>query len=184
MSLNRSDFYNDIREALFKGHLSLSQVDGMESVLDEWVKRGMTDYRQLAYMFATIYHETAKTMMPIEEYGKGKGYKYGVPDPITGQTYYGRGFVQLTWKKNYENMGKLVGADLVNHPQLALDLNIATMILFEGMTKGLFTGRKLSDYINDSGADYVNARRIINGTDKATLIAGYAQEFYKALNGN
>jgi hypothetical protein len=42
------------------------------------------------------------------------------------------------------------------------------------MRKGLFTGKKLGDYISASGCDYKNARRIINGVDQAALIAQYA----------
>ena len=57
----------------------------------------------------------------------------------------------------------------------------AINIMLEGMKQGWFTGRKLSDYIYQSKKDYVSARRIINGTDKANLIAGYADTFEKAL---
>jgi hypothetical protein len=49
------------------------------------------------------------------------------------------------------------------------------------MTKGLFTGKKLNDYINNTKTDYVNARKIINGLDRANLIASYAKVFETAL---
>jgi len=49
------------------------------------------------------------------------------------------------------------------------------------MMRGLFTGKKLNDYFNANTCDWLNARRIINGTDHAELIAGYAQKFYNAL---
>lgn len=186
MSLNRSNFYSIIRASLFNNKLSQSQVNGIEAILNEWESHNLPDIRRLAYMFGTIFHETAKTMQPIEEYGKGRGYKYGISDPITGKIYYGRGFVQLTWKANYYTMGKLLGYDLVNNPELALDLTIATKILFEGMLygvshKGDFTGKSLEQYFNSVTEDWVNARKIINGLDKANLIAGYSKEFYKAL---
>ncbi|RYZ38611.1 MAG: hypothetical protein EOP49_30890, partial [Sphingobacteriales bacterium] len=140
------------------------------------------DDRHLAYMFATAFHETDTTMQPIEEYGKGKGRPYGKPDPATGQTYYGRGFVQLTWKENYIRFGHLLNIDLVKHTEYALEPAISTDIMFLGMSKGLFTGKKLSDYFNPQKQDWVNARRIINGTDRAQLIAGYALKFYEAIS--
>lgn len=183
MSLNRATFYDVLRHSsLFGGHLSVSQVEGMEAVLNEWEARDYTDLRCLAYMFGTIYWETDRTMQPIEERGKGKGYKYGNPDPITGLVYYGRGFVQLTWAKNYQTMGDHIGVDLYHHPELALQMDIATKILFEGMIRGMFTGRKLSDYFNSTTEDWVDARKIINGLDRAQTIANIAKEFYTALN--
>lgn len=144
----------------------------------------------LAYMLATAYWETAQTMEPIEEYGKGAGRPYGEPDPETGRTYYGRGYVQLTWRYNYESASKKIydtefdagGVDLVNYPDLALKEFYAAQITLFGMLEGWFTGKKLDDYWrSDNTFDYVQARRIINGTDKAQVIAGYAIEFESAI---
>lgn len=181
--INREFFFDYVRGHLFGGALRKSQVDGMTAVLDEWdQKHSKKDDRWLAYMLATTHHETDRTMQPIEEYGRGKGREYGKADPQTGKTYYGRGFVQLTWKYNYEAMGKLLGIDLVNKPELALELAPAVQILFIGMMKGTFTGKKLSDYLNETRGDWVNARRIINGVDKANLIASYGQQYYAAIS--
>jgi predicted chitinase len=184
--INKESFYDIVRKPIFGGKLTASQVQGMESILSEWERKDLCDKRRLAYMLATAYHETASTMQPIEEYGKGRGRAYGKPDPKTGKTYYGRGFVQLTWKGNYETMGRLLGIDLVNHPEWALKPDIAVAIMFEGMLtgnsyRGDFTGKSLEDYFNDKKDDPVNARRIINGMDKAELIAGYHKKFLKAL---
>lgn len=180
--INRSTFYNAIRASLFGGKLSEKQVEGIDSILDEWGNRGLEDKRWLAYILATAFHETAATMQPIKEYGFGKGKKYGIPDPATRQIYAGRGYVQLTWKWNYESMSKLLHVDLVNNPDLALQKDIAAKIMFEGMTLGSFTGKKLSNYFNETHEDYYNARRIINGIDKAALIAAHAKNFLKALS--
>lgn len=179
--MNRKVFYDEARRQLFDRRLSQQQVDGMEAILNEWDKRVWGDARWLAYMLATTYHETDRTMAPIAEYGKGRGHTYGVPDPVTGQTYYGRGFVQLTWKTNYRRLGALVGVDLVNFPDKAMELPIATAVLFDGMRDGLFTGVGLPKYFNDLVDDPVNARRIINGMDRAEMIAGYHGEFLAAL---
>lgn len=172
-----------MRSLLFEGKLKQTQVDGLNEILDEWeAAHAKKDDRFLAYMLATTYHETDKTMQPIEEYGKGKGKAYGKPDPVTGKTYYGRGYVQLTWKENYRKMGAEIKLDLVNNPDSALTNPAATKILFSGMLKGMFTGKKLADYFNGSTEDWVNARRIINGKDKANLIASHARKFYMAIS--
>ncbi len=187
--MNRKAFFDGVRARLFHGKLSQQQVNGMNAILDEWDSRLPSwwsaskepDIRHLAYMLATTQWETASTMWPIEEYGHGAGHSYGQPDPVTGQTYYGRGFVQLTWKANYATMAKLTGADLVNHPALALDPKIATQILFDGMRDGSFTGVGLGRYFNAQSEDWVNARRIINGTDHAADIAVLGRTYNEVL---
>lgn len=181
--INRSFFFSQVRLSLFSGSLRQSQVDGLTAILDEWeASHARRDDRWLAYMLATAHHETDRTMQPIEEYGKGKGRAYGNPDPATGLRYYGRGFVQLTWKPNYERMSAVVGVDLVRKPERALELPVATTILFTGMIKGMFTGKKLADYFSPGVESWRNARRIINGTDKADLIAAHAQRYYGSIS--
>ncbi len=189
--INRLNFYKTIR--LKFGKLTQKQVEGFESILNEWDLKGYTDVRWLAYMFATVWHETAKTMQPIEEYGKGRTRPYGknlkhsgISYNFPSKIYYGRGFVQLTWYENYQLIGRLLNIDLLNKPELALTLDISTKILFEGMTKGSssigdFTGKCLEMYFNNTVEDPINARRIINGTDKAKLISEYYYNFKAAL---
>lgn len=172
--MDRDAFFAGVRNAPFDGRLSQLQVDGINAILDEWDRRKLTDLRWLAYMLATTFHETARTMQPIREFGRGKGMRYGT-------TYYGRGFVQLTWEANYRKASAVVGVDLVAHPDRALELPIAATIMFDGMIKGWFTGHKLADYIDGAKCDYVQARRIVNGTDRAVAIAGYAASFARAL---
>lgn len=170
------------------GRFTQKQVDGLNAVLDAGNKAGLSK-AHIAYMLATAWHETAKTMQPIREYGKGRGRRYGTNIDIDGSRYqgllhiyYGRGYVQLTWLTNYKIMGKLLGVDLVNNPDLALDHKIAADIMVLGMTQGRFTGKKLSDYIKHGArAEFIQARRIINGMDKAGLIADYAVKFMSAL---
>ena len=99
----RKTYFDGVRASLFAGSLTSRQVDGQNFILDAWEKYVPDhDVRWLANFLAQVYHETSQEMWPIEEHGKGSGQPYGVPDPITGQTYYGRGFVQLTWKDNYQ----------------------------------------------------------------------------------
>lgn len=190
---NIQAFFDSVRKNIFAGHLTTSQVDGMEAVADHWKASGLTDQRWLAYMFGTMFRETAATMQPIEEYGKGKGRPYGskikrsgLTYVIPNQIYYGRGLVQITWYENYELMGRLLSVDLLNHPELALTTDVATRVMFEGMTKGSssfgdFTGRCLEQYFNASTEDWINARKIINGLDHAQEIADNSKLFYAAI---
>ena len=180
-SLNRSAFFDCVRAAPFGGRLSASQVAGIEAILDACP--AMLGLASLAYCLATTFHETARTMKPIEEYGRGKGRTYGP----TG--FWGRGFVQLTWEANYakataalRKLGVLTAAeDLVKTPAIAMRPDVAAAILFYGMVEGWFTGKKLADYFGPGRNDPVGARRIINGTDKAATIAGYHATFVDAL---
>jgi putative chitinase len=190
MALQRKYFFDSVRGSLFAGSIAQSQVDGMNGLLDRAEEEGVDD-RHLAYILATTFHETAQTMQPIAEYGKGKGMKYGVPAGPYNQIYYGRGFVQLTWYDNYVTMQKALGTrwgtrDIVPTPDYAMDLDIATDIIFYGMFKGSFTGVGLPKYItiNDpltDTTDFYNARKIVNGLDQASTIQGYAIQFANAL---
>jgi predicted chitinase len=180
--IDRRKFFDVVRKKIVKRPLKFPEVVNLENFLDTWERDySKWDRRWLAYALATAWHETAFTMLPIEEYGKGKGRKYGEKDSQTKQTYYGRGYVQLTWKYNYEKAGIKLGVDLVNKPELALDPDIAAQIMFEGMEGGWFTGKKFADYFNKTTTDWFNARRIINGTDKAAAIGAYAQAFYEGV---
>lgn len=190
---DRKVYFDTIRADPFGGSMSQSQVDGQEMILDTWeASPSFTDLRHLAYMLATTYHETAATMQPIEEYGKGKGKDYGVPDKQTGQTYFGRGFVQLTWRSNYAKADAELGFDkdtgMEWHADRALDEGIAAQVMFRGMSEGWFRGDKtgrhtLARYFSNTKDDPVGARNIING-DVSTMgkkIAGYHQNFLDAL---
>lgn len=130
---------------------------------------------ELAYLLATAYWETAKTMKPVKEAfwlsedWRKKNLRY--------YPWYGRGFVQLTWEDNYKRAGKELGVDLTTDPDRVMDPVISAKIIVLGMMEGWFTNRKLSDYITVNKSDYVNARRIVNGTDKAQDIANLAIQY-------
>lgn len=174
----------DSYESLFGESLDEAQQEGFLRVV-RFIKsdREVTDLRWAAYLLATVRHETAFTWRPIREFGQGRGREYGTPDPDLGETYYGRGYVQLTWKENYERAGRLLGKDFVRNPDKTLDPETAYQILSRGMREGWFTGRALEDYIADTRTDYVNARRVVNGTDRAENIAAQARKFESLLRG-
>lgn len=164
--IDRAIFFAAVRKAF--GRLSQSQVNGFTRILDEAERRGTT-LMHLAYMLATVRWETNRTMQPVREMG---GEKY-----LRSKPYYpwvGEGLVQVTWEVNAKKFGAKKPGDLMTWP-------IALVALFDGMEKGMFTGRKLSHYISPPKIDYVNARRIINGTDHAKDIAKLAVSFQAAL---
>lgn len=193
-ALNRVSFFATVRSSLFGGKLTQPQVEGMDALLT--AAPATMPLEHLAYCLATALHETARTMQPIKEYGgtayfkkmydiKGdrpaKARELGNLTPGDGARFAGRGYVQLTGRTNYARASKEVGFDLVANPDLAMQPAIAAVIMFSGMTAGWFTGKKLSDYFRPGLEDPHNARRIINGLDKAAEIAGHYHKFLAAL---
>lgn len=173
--INRTNFYSKYKQ--YFGQLKQSQVNALNFLLEKLEQSTViTDKRHWAYILATIFHETAYSFLPVTEFGSQKYLKSKPYYP-----YIGRGYVQLTWISNYKKFAKLLDIPLVENPELANERENAWKILELGMSKGLYTGKKLSDYINAKKTDYWNARRIINGTDKALAIQKYAEDFYTCL---
>jgi len=173
--------------------MDLSHGDG-RLIIAACKKHGLLR-NQCAYVLATAYHETAGTMKPVRETLANsdakakelltKAWKAGKMKWVTRDYwsggFFGRGYVQLTHEENYRKAGQKLGIDLVGNPSKALEPAIAAEILVLGMRDGWFTGKKLSDYITLTRSDYTWARRIVNGTDRADLIAGYAKAFNALL---
>lgn len=137
---------------------------------------------QLAYILATAYWETAKTMKPVREaYWLNEDWRR---KNLRYYPYYGRGYVQLTWKYNYKLAGDVFGRRLVENPDIALESELAAKIIVRGMMNGWFTGKKLSQYVTLEFSDFRNARRVVNGTDKAREIAKLAKEYDKELKAS
>jgi len=184
-------FGNEGREYLIKnlfyGSLPDWQANPLIMLVDKCLEVGVTDIKQIAYVLATAYHESGRFRFK-EEIGKGNGRSYGRLIQVWGgkrDAYYGRGWVQLTWLGNYGQFTARLSAitgkeiDLINKPELITQRDdINAYITVVGMKEGLFTGKKLSDYLGD---DYNNARRVVNGMDKHDLIASYAKKFEEAL---
>ncbi len=139
----------------------------------ECEEQGITDERQIAYILATIEWETAHTWLPVKEaFWTSEAWR---KRHLRYYPYFGRGFCQITWKSNYEKFGKLLGVDFVKHPDLVLYPAYSAFIIVYGMKHGTFTGKKLDNYFTKSKEDFVGARRIINGQDKAHTIASIAK---------
>lgn len=183
---NHKIFFEGYRREF--GRLSQSQVAALDFLLDEFERDSVwKNIKHVAYALATIKRETGDTYEPITEYGGRKYFdKYdtgrlakqlgNTPDADgDGYKFRGRGYVQITGRNNYRKFG------IESTPELALDPQVAFEIMSTGMFQGSFTGHKITEFISGSKADYLNARRVINGTDKAALIAGYAKDFETIL---
>ena len=117
---------------------------------------------QAAYVLATAYWETNRTMKPVKEAcwlsedWRRKNLRY--------YPWYGRGYVQITWEENYKRYA-------ITDPDDALKPDVAAHILVDGMKHGKFRGKKLSDYITLQKSDFKGARDIING-DQSRVVDG------------
>lgn len=181
LKIKKNETYANIRKQF--GKLSAKQVEGFEAIFDYSGLLVIKDKRWLAYILATIWHETAFTMQPVAELGKGKNKPYGKRVPGSDKIYYGRGLVQVTWRDNYEKLSErnLSGWDFIKDPDLLLQMIPSVWAAIHGMTTGLYTGKELIDFFNNTVNDPVGARRIINGSDRAELVASYHTKFLNAL---
>ena len=182
-SLQRATFFARLRASgLLGASLSHTEVDGVNGILDAWVRLGWpADPRHVAYTLATAWHE-CRLDLSVCEVGRGQGHPYG--RPVGGRVYYGRGAAQLTWIDNYRTFGRLLGIDLVGDPDLALVPATSAAVLVLGARDGLFReGHSLRRYFDADTDDPVGARAIINGdgTRNGARIAGYHRIFLDGL---
>lgn len=195
-------FFDRVRASAFGGSLTPAQVEGMNAIGDAWQRYGDGSLQREAYVFATPVIETGGLMVPVHELGSVAYFnKYEPGTPIgvrlgntirgDGYLYRGRGLVQITGRRNYMFVGKQLGLDLVGDPEGAMTLLNASRILVEGSLKGWFTGKSLGAFIDDideaddeDTREFIAARRVINGQDRAAEIARYAVAFEHALQAS
>lgn len=169
------------------GSVSQSQVNGINTVLKA-IEGSPLAFA--AYELATSWHETNATMEPVREaYWLSENWR---KTHLRYYPWYGRGYVQLTWRGNYVRadaeaaaVGLIKAGELIANPDLAMRPDVAALILRKGMEQGWFTGVKLGAVLPHQGVasreQYMHARTIINGRDKADLTEDYAQWFERAL---
>ncbi|EKS6646108.1 hypothetical protein QCD58_005061 [Enterobacter hormaechei] len=167
-----------------RGYDFSTRAGTIRAIIEESRKQGFSLNSQIAYILATVKRETGDTFQPVregdwgghtstDEYRK-KHYRY--------YPYYGRGYVQITWDYNYKAYSEKLGVDLVSEPDRALEPNNSLFILIDGFKNGVFTGKKLTDYVSKDRVDFLNARRCINGLDHAEQIKGFAEDFLSKLD--
>lgn len=163
------------------GELDSIQKDSIKRIVQAFNQYGDKDLNKLVYILATARHES--NFRPIQEYRAkpSQSLIYNRQNKYWYTGYYGRGYVQLTHKRNYQKMSNFLGVDLVNNPSLALDPKYAAKILVYGMLNGMFTRHPLSSYINSTKIDFYNARKVVNGLDKAPKIALYAVNIAQSM---
>jgi putative chitinase len=180
---NPAALFAAIRADLFGGHITQPQVDGVNVLLGA--------------MGGWPLDETAATMQPIRERGSDAylaKYDTGPLAEALGNTpeadgdgikFCGRGYVMLTGLANYQRAADKLGLPLIENPDFLLNPATAAAVMRRGMVEGWFTGRKLADFLPADGpcvvGRYTQARRIINGLDRASDVAGYALQFEGAL---
>jgi putative chitinase len=209
-AINRASFFEHLRGRLYRNGPDRSQITGHEAILDAWLgSHADGDERWLAYVLATAHHETGSKMQPVCEnlnysasgliatfpryFSAADARRYarrpreianrayagrlgnGSEGSGDGWRYRGRGLVQITGRANYGRY------DLIDDPDRALSPTIAVRILFDGMIRGVFTGKKLADFFNDTVCDWTGARSIVNPGDRADLIAANARAYYRAI---
>lgn len=140
---------------------------------------------QLAYLLASAYWETNRTMQPVEEAyylaNRVRDLDAWRRKNLRYYPWHGRGYVQTTWERNYRRLKQATGVDVISDPSLAMRPDVAAIALVNGTMEGWWTGKKISDYITLTRSDYVGARRTINGTDEAHAIAELARSYEAAL---
>lgn len=197
--MNRAKYYATL------GKHSQQQVDGQEAILNEAERRG-APLTLTAYALATAHHETGGTFGPVTEnlnYTTAARIKQVWPSrfatlsaaepyvrnpqklanlvyadrlgntaPGDGWLYRGRGLAQITGKANYAKW------DLAARPEDALKLPVAARILFDGLEKGMFTGKKVSGYDT-----YKPMRATVNadGALNGATVAAHAERYELAL---
>lgn len=167
--------------------LTKAQCEAVRLLVMECEAQGVTDLRQIAYVLGTVYHECRfKSIKEIRAKPGSDVWKMQEAYWHTG--YYGRGFSQLTWLKNYKKFEAVVNMDLVKNPDLALIPKVGAMILVYGMKHGTFVSNgmassiRLDRYFNETTTNWYDARRIVNGTFRAEMVAEAAQKILPLLN--
>lgn len=102
--------------------------------------KGVNSRYALVAAIATIRVEATSKFAPISELGNTEYFtqhyetnkriagQLGNTKPGDGALFHGRGFVQITGRGNYAKYGKLIGVDLLTHPELANKPEVAAAI--------------------------------------------------------
>jgi predicted chitinase len=116
------------------------QIPLRDSLVDHAKRAGIRG-QELAHFVSQMAHETGNWQHMEEQPPQGarnpqryftrkyEGRKIlGNVKRGDGYRFRGRGYVQLTGRDNYTRAGRALGLDLVNHPELAAQPDVATKI--------------------------------------------------------
>jgi len=213
LAIDRKYFYDNFPSNALSGkRMTPERNEGFDAIFDAW--DAVKDYdalEWLAYALATAWHETGGTMQPVREgfkktdaeayahvtaYCRRQGIDNYARRHANGNSYYGRGYVQLTHATNYKKMGQRFGSGdkLYNSPDDVMKPKVAALILMTGMMEGIFRPKfgTLLDYFSGATQKWFDARDLINGDKNkkpkwaggkkmGTLIADYGKAFFGAL---
>lgn len=200
--MDKKIFYDNVRPAL--GALTMANVQGFELFLDHAIKMGShipIHLDSLAYILATVWWETGKTMQPVREAfwvsHTFEGAEAWRRKHLRYYPFYGRSYPQFTWEVNYKKAsdtwnntyrGNDAEMDFVKDPDAIMDPTYGVPLTFSAMEEGWFTGRSLEDYLDhideSDSADFKEfraSRRVVNGQDRASNIANLALIFEHSL---
>jgi WD40 repeat protein len=194
--IDRANFFAAYRTVF--GELGYEATAGLEQLLAFLENDpAMNDVRLRAYILATVKFETGDRFLPVTEQGDAEyfqryepgtsiGNRLGNKVPGDGERFRGRGYIGITGRENYYRMSQVLGfepkmTDLVDNPDKVNDPLVAYRIMSIGMLEGLFTGRKLSDFINERQTDYVGASTVIGSGSSSSRAAAYAIDFEEIL---
>ncbi|WP_263972278.1 hypothetical protein, partial [Psychrobacter sp. FME6] len=178
--------------------VSESNLTEVCAEMNDYFKKGRHGHKpnlyEIAYIFSTAFIEAYHYTNPIMlfsnlpevgsreyfneydiEHNPTKAKVLGNDKPGDGFKYRGRGLIQITGKTNYQRFTEILNVNFVKSPDLVSEYKHSVPIIIYGMKEGTFTGKKLSDYINSSTIDYVQARWIVNGTNKREILAKNAK---------
>lgn len=161
-------------------------TEGIPLLLEAAQLAGLT-MPQTAYLLASAYHETDRYRAPaLNEYSSGQQYEgrksLGNTEVGDGPKYKGRGYIQVTGRINYQYWSTRLGVNFIDSPDLIAASGTAAIVAAFGLAGGTFTGVGIGRYVNSKQTDFVNARQTVNGLDKASVVAGYAQSYRRTLN--
>jgi len=158
--IQKDDNFNDIREVAWL--LGTAKVES-----DYSLQRWESDY--LCGKWGIPYGDKpcSKALSYFKSTKGSKKNYYNLGTDKKGLPYFGRGLIQLTGKSNYQKYGDLIGVDLVNNADKAIDPKNSYKIAsaYFNKNKGKYYGNRTINQMVMDG-DFQKARKAVKGSTK------------------